>query len=346
MKKKPSSKKHARTIKLILLSIVFLITTIAVVFWWLTLKPNLKLPKHKQFFYIHSNDTYVDFETNIQPFLASAYTFDLVSNYMEFPKHLKAGRYTLSDGMNNRQLISLLRSGNQEPVKLVIRTYWMPEDLAHVVAKNLEIDSLRFIHKLTDSLKLSSLGFNHETAMCFLLPNTYYFNWNSNADTIINKLYKEYNKFWTEDRIHKASLRGLTKTETVILASIVWREIARADEMPRVAGVYLNRLKKEMLLQADPTLKFSLKEFDLRRILNIHMEVESPYNTYKFKGLPPGPICNPPAAAIDAVLNPEEHEYIYFCAQPGNTGYHNFATNLTEHNKNALLFHKYMNSLK
>lgn len=314
--------------------------------WYVVFKPNVKLSKHKQFIYIYSTDTYEDVEESLKPLLKSMQTFKWVSAYMGYPNKVKPGRYTLADEMTNKQLVSLLRSGKQEPVKLVIRTYSLIEDIAHVVSKNLETDSVAFLQKLTDRAKLSSAGVDDQSSMSFILPNTYYLNWNSNPDTIINKLYREYIKFWTPEREHQAALQGLTKGQAVILASIVWREIMHADEMPRVAGVYLKRLRKDMLLQADPTVKYALKEFDLRRILQVHLEAESPFNTYKNKGLPPGPICNPPAAAIDAVLNPEEHEYIYFCAQPGNTGYHSFAINLQEHNKNASLFHKYLNSLR
>ncbi|MBI3233460.1 MAG: endolytic transglycosylase MltG [Bacteroidetes bacterium] len=343
-KKKKSGKSSI--LKYFIVAILVLILLFGGLFWWIVYKPNLITTKSKQYFYIRTNDTYEDIEKNLKPILGSLQTFHWLSVYMKYTDNFKPGKYALSKQMNNLSLIRLLRSGKQEPVKLVIRTYSQMEDVAHVVGRNLEADSLDFIQQINNDEVLNKIGFDKETNLCFVLPNTYYFNWNSNSDTVINRLSAEYKKFWTDDRKHQAEMIGLTPKQVIILASIVWREIMHSDEMKRVAGVYLNRLKKNMLLQADPTVKFALKEFDLRRILNTHLETESPYNTYRNSGLPPGPICNPPASAIDAVLNAENHDYLYFCAEPSNTGYHKFASTLKEHNANAAIFHKYLNSLR
>lgn len=313
-------------------------------FWYMVLKPNYNADA--PYFYIRTGETFEDVEAHLATQLQSLKSFHLVALKMEYDRMVKPGRYKLHDGMNNRELISLLRSGKQEPVKLVVRTYWEPAELAHVICRNLEADSLGFLQDFTDSALLAPYGFTPQTAMGMALPNTYYMNWSAPKDSIVARLAHEFRKFWTPEREVLVAKSGLSKQETVILASIVWREIAHADEMERVAGVYLNRLRKGTLLQADPTVKFAMRDFKLRRILNIHLATESPYNTYIHKGLPPGPICNPPASAIDAVLHAEPHDYIYFCAQPGNTGYHNFARTLTEHNQNARLFHTYLNSLR
>lgn len=339
------SRKKKANYKWIFYSLGALLFFGGAAFWYLVLKPNYHSDNDTPYFYIRTGETFEDVEAHLAPRLNSLKSFHLVALKMDYDQLVKPGRYKLRDGMNNRELISLLRSGKQEPVKLVVRTYWEAADLAHVIDKNLEADSLGFLQDFSDSTFLATYGFTPQTAMGMALPNTYYIDWSTPKDSIISRLVHEFLKFWTPEREALAAKKGLSRQEAVILASIVWREIAHADEMKRVAGVYLNRLKKGMLLQADPTVKFALRNFELRRILNIHLKTESPYNTYIHEGLPPGPICNPPASAIDAVLQAEDHDYIYFCAQPGNTGYHNFAATLSEHNKNAKLFHQYLNSL-
>jgi UPF0755 protein len=187
------------------------------------------------------------------------------------------------------------------------------------------------------------LGFNNQTIPALFLPDTYEFYWNTDAEGFVVRMFQEYNKFWTEERKQKAQSKGLTPIQVSTLASIVNKETNMSDEMPRVAGVYLNRLKNNWLLQADPTLVFAWDDYSIRRVLDRHKEIESPYNTYKYIGLPPGPICIPSIAAIKAVLDAEDHNYFYFCAKEDFSGYHNFAKTLAEHNRNAIKYQQTLN---
>ena len=193
---------------------------------------------------------------------------------------------------------------------------------------------------------LKAMGFDDEKFAALFIPNTYELYWNIDAEEFVGKMTKEYNLFWNDDRLKKAENIGLSPIEVSILASIVDKETSKVSEMPRIAGVYLNRINKKWLLQADPTLIFAVGDFEIKRVLDIHKEVESPYNTYKYIGLPPGPICIPSIAAIDAVLNAESHNYFYFCAKEDLSGYHVFARNMKEHNRNAEKYRKALNKKK
>lgn len=214
--------------------------------------------------------------------------------------------------------------------------------LAGKIGKQIEADSASIAKLLHDKDYVGKLGFNERTLPAMFLPDTYEFYWNTDAESFISRMLQEYNKFWNEDRKKAAKDKGLSPVEVSILASIVDKETNKTDEMPRIAGVYINRLHSNWLLQADPTLIFAIGDFSIKRVLNVHKEIESPYNTYKYIGLPPGPICIPSVAAVKAVLNAENHNYFYFCAKEDFSGYHNFAKTLTEHNHNAV---KYQNAL-
>jgi UPF0755 protein len=213
------------------------------------------------------------------------------------------------------------------------------------LCKYLEADSLQFNALLNNTPLVTQYGFDTTTIMCMFLPNTYEFYWNTSAQQLLDRMNREYLKFWTEERKQKAASINFTPIQVSILASIVEAEQARKnDEKPRVAGLYINRLKQNMPLQADPTLVFALKNFSLKRILKGHMQLESPYNTYKYTGLPPGPINLPTLASVNAVLNYEKHDYIYMCAKEDFSGYHNFADNFEDHLKNARLYQKALNA--
>ena len=207
--------------------------------------------------------------------------------------------------------------------------------LAGRISRQIEADSIAIVRLLNNTDSLAAWGFNLQTIPALFLPNTYEFYWNTDAWQFTKKMRQEYDKYWTEERKDKAKAIGLSPIQVSILASIVDKETNKTDEMARIAGVYLNRLRDGWLLQADPTLVFAIGDFEIRRVLNIHKEVESPYNTYKYKGLPPGPICIPSLQSINAVLNAEKHNYYYFCAKEDFSGYHVFAKTLTEHNRNA-----------
>lgn len=277
-----------------------------------------------------------------QGFLINKAGFDWVADRMNYKK-VKPGKYKIQPGWSNRKLVGILRSGNQHPVKVVINNGRLLEDVAGKAAKNIEIDSTTIFHKITDKEFLTSNGLTAETAMSLFIPNTYEFFWNTDENKFTERMLKEHQKFWSsKNRISKAEQLDMSKEEVYTLASIVERETAKADEKPRIAGVYLNRIERGIPLQADPTVVFALKQFDLRRVLNKHLEYDSPYNTYKYSGLPPGPISMASISSIDAVLNAEKHNYLYFCAAPEKPGYHAFAKTLQGHNANARKYHKWL----
>ena len=269
-------------------------------------------------------------------------SFGVMSKILKYNKNVKAGRYKIKSNMNNWDAIRMLRAGIQEPVVLTFNNVRTNEELAGKITKNLMIDSSSFLDLLHNKEYIGSYGFTKETIQGMFIPNSYQVYWTFSAEKIFERLHKEYTSFWNKDRTKKATQIGLTIKEVTTLASIVEAETAKNDEKRRVAGVYMNRIKRGMLLQADPTVKFAWGDFSLKRILFKHLEINSPYNTYKYKGLPPGPINSPSISSIDAVLHYENHEYIFFCAKEDFSGYHNFAKSASGHAKNR---NKYIRAL-
>lgn len=255
----------------------------------------------------------------------------------------KAGRYRLEGGINNNTLINMLRSGWQAPIKLTFNNARKPEDLAGKLAKNIQPDSAVILNALHNPDLHKKYGFDSERFRTMFIPNTYEVYWNTSAENLVDRMAKEYKTFWSDERKSKAKALGLSQSEITILASIVNAETQKIDEASRVAGVYLNRLRINMALQADPTLVFALNDFSIRRVLDKHKQIESPYNTYKYTGLPPGPINYPSGAYIDAVLNAETHKYLYFCAKEDFSGYHSFAKTLSQHEANARRYRRALN---
>lgn len=264
-------------------------------------------------------------------------TFKWVAEKMKY-KNIKPGKYKLEKGMSNVQLIRKLRAGDQEAVKLQFQNFRLMKDFVSYVGKQLECDSLSLMNKLDSIDLIRSYGFNEENIFCMFIPNTYEFYWNTSAEKFISKMHDQYESFWNDDRKAKAKKIGLSKIEVSVLASIVDQEALVNSEMKRIAGVYMNRLNKNMKLEADPTVIFAIGDFNIKRVLNRMLTYNSPYNTYRYEGLPPGPICMPSIAAIDAVLSYERHNYIYFCAKEDFSGYHNFASNIKDHQLNARKF--------
>lgn len=276
-----------------------------------------------------------------QGFLIDTTEFDWIAQQMNYKKaNMRTGRFEIKPGWSNRQLIGHLRSGPQSTVKVVLNNERLLEEVAEKVGRFIEADSASIIETFNHPKQLQALGVNRENLMTLFIPNTYDFYWNANGEDFLERMKKEHKKFWSASRLAKAKKQNLTPEQVYTLASIVERESLRKDERPRIAGVYLNRLKKGILLQADPTVVFALKQFDLRRVLNKHLKYDSPYNTYMYAGLPPGPISMASISSIDAVLNPESHKYIYFCAKGDGSGYHSFAKTLAGHNQNARTYHK------
>jgi UPF0755 protein len=248
--------------------------------------------------------------------------------------------------MSNNELVNLLRSGVQEPIKLVFNEARTKNDFIDVISKQIEADKDELQKLINDDTYLNDLGVNSKNVLTLFIPNTYQVYWNTSAKQFIERMAKENEKFWTKNRIQKAQKLNLTKAEVSTLASIVQQESRVVDEQPIIAGVYLNRLKKGMRLQADPTVIFAIGDFTIKRVLNVHLEYDSPYNTYKYAGLPPGPICISYSTTIDAVLNRKAHNYIYFCAKEDFSGRHNFAANIAQHDINAAKFRRALNARK
>jgi len=255
---------------------------------------------------------------------------------------IHTGKYNISKGMNNNDLVNNLRSGNQDAIKLTFNNIRTKEEFAGRLSGVLMIDSLPLLNKLNDQAFTAKFGFTTYTIIGMFLPNTYDIYWDISINDLFKRMNKEYNVFWTPIRRQKAEKASISPMGAIIIASIVEEESIKEDEASTIAGVYINRLNKNYALGADPTLKFALGNFKIKRILNIHKEIDSPYNTYKYRGLPPGPIRQPSTITIDHVLNYQKHKYLYFCAKEDFSGYHNFAKTLIQHNINAA---KYRNEL-
>ena len=297
------------------------------------------------YIYIPTGSSYKDLLGIIkkQELLKDTASFTWAAEKMNFGKKIKPGKYRLSAGMSNRRLINMLKSGNQEPVKLYFQNIRLKENFVGMVSKKLEADSLS-MSKLLDSTEfVQAYGFTTNNVYTLFIPNSYEFYWNTDAKTFFTKMFENYQQFWNEERLAKAKKLNLSPKEVSVLASIVDSEALVDREMPIIAGLYLNRLQRGIKLEADPTVIFANKDFSIRRVLNKHLRKESPYNTYIHTGLPPGPITMPSIAAIDAVLNAKNHDYIYMCAKEDFSGTHNFASNLSEHLANAKRFQQALN---
>jgi len=308
-------------------------------------KPNTS---KEGFIYIHSQSNFEDVENTVRPFLRRVKPFVWVAKKKKYVNNIKPGKYQIKSGMNNNDLVNLLRSGKQTPIKLSFNNQDNFKKLASRISEQIEADSISLFNAFTNSTFLKENGFSTETSLAMYIPNTYEFYWNTSAEAFRNKMLKEYNKFWNESRLKKAKQLNLTKNQVITLASIVQKETASVKERPIVAGLYLNRYKDNWPLQADPTIIFALKQkygdsFVVKRVLTKDLEIDSPYNTYKNVGLPPGPIAMPDISSIDAVLNPSKHNYYYMCASITQIGEHAFAKTLRQHNKNAFLYQQWLN---
>ena len=326
--------------KLLIPFAIILLVVILAGYWVYNraMKPNVVTPGQEDFsLYIPSNAVFdqVKDSLSVHDLIQNMESFEWIARKKDYPKHVKPGRYILHDGMSNNQLVNILRGGLQTPVKVTFNNMRDVKMLAGRIGGQIEADSASIVDYLSNDTHLNQLGFNDQTIPAMFLPNTYEFYWNTNAEKFVEKMKGEYDKYWNAERLDKAKSIGLSPVQVSILASIVDKETNKTEEMARIAGVYLNRLRNGWLLQADPTLVFAVGDFELKRVLNVHKEVESPFNTYKYGGLPPGPICIPSLQSINAVLNAEKHNYYYFCAKDDFSGYHVFAKTLTEHNRNA-----------
>jgi len=278
--------------------------------------------------------------------VGSTASFKQVAGLLKYGKRIRSGRYELKTGMNNFQLVRILRSGRQTPVQLSFNNIRTKEQLAARLSSQLMADSVSILNLMNDTSFLATYNLNPNTSITYFIPNTYEVFWNTNAKALFERMKKEYTTFWTEERKAKAAAIPLTQTEVSTLASIVEEETNNKKDRPMVAGLYINRLKTGMPLQADPTVKFALGDFSIKRILLSHLRSSSPYNTYKSIGLPPGPIRVSTPAGIDAVLNYGHHNYIYMCASETLNGEHKFAITYQEHMANANKYQKELNQRK
>ncbi len=303
---------------------------------WQLIGPTVNAPKEK-YFYIKTGSTYNNIKEELieQNIISGAFWFDKLSNYLGYNKNIKPGKYKINEGMSVVNLVRMLRSGNQSPVNLVITKLRTKEDLAKKLGNNFEFDSLSAIQFLSTNDSLVAYNLDSNTVMTAVIPNTYTISWNNTPGKIFKKLFAEQQRFWNDKRMSQAKALGFSTKEIYTLASIVEEETNKAEDKGKIASVYINRMRTGMKLAADPTVKFGIKDFTLKRIYQKHTRMPSPYNTYLVYGLPPGPICTPSVKTIDAVLNAPATDYIFFVASPDFSGYSNFATNYQDHLKFA-----------
>jgi len=303
-----------------------------------------------KFFYIASDDDFADVVNNLyeKGYIKNRASFSWVAEKKaNFKNNIHPGKYQLTEGMNNSELVNLFRSGEQVPVQVTFNNVRTISELSGKITRNIECDSLEFYELVSNKEFTSKYGFNTITILTLFLPNTYEFNWNTSAEETVKRMADEYKKFWTDARKAKAKKLHLTQSEVAILASIVQAEQSiHSDERPKVAGLYINRMRKKMLLQSDPTVIYGIGDFTIKRVLTKHLKTNTPYNTYMHKGLPPGPINLPSIKSLDAVLNYESHNYIYMCAKEDFSGYHNFAATYNQHLIYARKYQRELNRRK
>jgi len=259
---------------------------------------------------------------------------------------VKPGKYVIDEELSYNSLINVLRSGRQTPVRITFQNIRTLNQLAGKIGRQIEADSIQIMNFFSDESNYSADGFKKESVIAVFIPNTYEIYRNTDSRSLYSRMLKEYRVFWNDERKAKAKLEGLDPIEVAILASIIDDEVSKPDEKQRIAGVYLNRLKRGMPLQACPTIKFALNDFTITRVLYKHLQIDSPYNTYKFTGFPPGPIGCPSIEGLEAVLNSENHDYLFFAAKADFSGYHNFSRTLTEHNHYAAIYQKELDKRK
>lgn len=307
-------------------------------------KPNSTKGTH--YLYIYSFAKYSDILDSLKTneLIINLRSFERAAKKMDLEHTFKAGRYKVEEGMSNKQIITKIILNDQAPLNLVIaESIRNREKLAKIIDNKIERNYEEIIAALNNDSIIRKYGFNNHTFISMFLPYTYEIYWTTTLNDLLDKFKNSYDKFWNKERVEKAKKLGMSKSEVATLASIVYQESKVSQEQPIIAGVYINRIRRGIPLQADPTIIFALNDYSIRRVLKRHLEVKSPYNTYKIKGLPPGPISLAPLSTVDAVLNYTKHKYMYFCASPEFNGRHLFAETLAGHNKNALAYRRALN---
>ena len=335
--------------KILIPLIIFstILTTGSVYTYQMLYSPNFLINADDKFIIIEENTDFNELIKKLEDdtLINDILSFSFLSKLMEYQENIKIGAYKVKMNMSNYEMITMLRSGNQTPIKLTFSYARKIEDLAEKITTKLKMSKDDLLNYLNENINNYS-GFKKTDIISIFLPDTYEVYWNISPKKLTNKMYSEYKKFWNEERLSKLEKINLNQKEAIVLASIVASESRMLDEADRIAGLYINRLNRNMRLQADPTLIFAANDFTIRRVLNKHKKIKSPYNTYIHRGLPPGPIRLASKKYIDAVLNYEKHNYIYMCAKEDFSGYHAFATNLSDHNRNAKKFQIALNMRK
>lgn len=296
--------------------------------------------------FVDRNMSYSAVVDSLYPRLRHHAAFRRYAQRLKLSDSFKPGHYVFEPGMSVMDVVRTLKLGLQTPVRVAIHNVRTPEQLARKLGMQLEADSASFLRVLRSQPLSAEVGFDTLTLFSMFIPDSYEFYWTVKPEDVVRRMKREYDRFWTEERDASRRRSGLSRLEVMTLASIVYEETRQTSEMPRIAGVYVNRLRRGIPLQADPTVKYALGDFGLRRIRHRHLKYPSPYNTYLNRGLPPSPICMPGKEAIDAVLRFEEHDYLFFCARPTFDGYHNFARTLREHHANARAYTSELNRRK
>lgn len=339
--------KNKNLIAFALVIVTTLVASFSFYFWQVVKSPNLNVDGQKDVVLFipkgASYETVLD-SLHEHKLITDEISFGFLSKFMEYREKIKPGRYLIPPNSGNKEILSKLRAGNQDAVKLTFNNVRLKQDLIAKIGTKLSFDGAELLALLNDEKVCEEFGFNTNTIMSMFLPDTYFIFWTLTPREFMDRMKTEYDKFWDEERLAKAKAINLSPTEVSTMASIVQSETNKKDEMQRVAGVYVNRISEGIPLQADPTVKFAVGDFSLKRILNIHLKVDSPYNTYIHRGLPPGPIALPERVAINAVLDYEKHNYVYFCAKDDFSGYHNFAVDLAGHMKNARTYQAALNA--
>lgn len=340
--------KKRKILVIILLVGSTLLSSFAFYSYQVVYTANLQIDKEDTYFYIPdgSDFKYVQNSLYDEKIVNDLVAFSFLAKIMDYDVAVKPGRYKIKKDMNNLEAIRMLRAGDQSPTTVAFTSAKKLDQLSAQITKNIQITQSEFDALILDTATMESYGFKPETFISMFVPNTYEVYWTVKPKELLDRLKKEHDKFWTPERIKKAENLSFSKEEVSTLASIVQSETSKNDEKPVVAGLYLNRLRRGMKLEADPTLIFALNDFTIKRVLAKDKNVESPYNTYKYVGLPPGPIRMPNIASLDAVLNYESHDFIFMCAKEDFSGYHNFAKTYKQHRINARKYQRALNKEK
>lgn len=331
------------------LAVIAIATVLSLNFYKRVYAPNFFTPDREDYLlFLHRGATYDEVVNRLDSLglLKNTESFKWVAEKKNYPNHVYSGRYRIRHRSSNNELINMLRSGAQEPVQITFNNIRTLEQFSVRIAGQLEMSAKELMVLLKDGDVQKKYGFDEHTIKCMFIPNTYELYWNISAANFLDRMFAEYENFWKGRRDRKAEQINMSRTEVITLASIVDEETSKDKEKARIAGLYMNRLNKPMRLQADPTVIYAVGDFSIKRVLRKHYQLDSPYNTYRIDGLPPGPICIPAISSIDAVLNFEEHNYLYMCAKADFSGYHEFATTLSEHNRNAAKYRRELNKRK